>query len=104
MINGLEESISKEIVAAILSYKKVEKIVLFGSRTTGAFKKGSDIDIAIFAKDWSSRDFNLVKHLLDEKINTPLKFDIINFYSLTKERLKRNILSKGRLIYEHRAD
>lgn len=96
---GLNKSLLAQIVKIILSYKQVEKIVLFGSRAKDAFKDISDIDIAIFSKDWSDRDINIIKHRLDEEIKVPLKFDVMNFYALSKKSLKENILKDGRIIY-----
>ena len=96
----LSVNLSKQIVEKILSCKKPEKIVLFGSRATGNEKKTSDIDIAIFGKQWTDRDINMVRHHLEEKIKTPLKFDVINFYSIAKDELKNNILSQGVILYE----
>jgi len=89
-----------QIVKIILSYKKAKKIILFGSRAKNTFRDISDIDIAILDKEWSDRDINIIKHRLEEYVKTPLKFDIVNFYSLAKEKLKRNILKEGRVIYE----
>jgi predicted nucleotidyltransferase len=99
-IKGLNKTLLAQIVKIIVSYKGAEKIVLFGSRAKDAFSKISDIDIAIFAKDWSDRDINIIKHKLDEEVKIPLKFDVMNFYSLSKKSLKQNILKDGRIIYE----
>ena len=96
---GLDNKILQEIVKTILDYKQPEKIVIFGSRSIGEFERTSDIDIAIFGKDWSDKDINLVKDRLNEFIKTPLKFDVVNFYAITKDKLKENILRKGRIIY-----
>jgi len=93
-----------EILRQILKYKKPEKIVIFGSRAGGDFDKTSDIDIAIFAKSWSSEDVNHIRDQLEEYVKTPLKFDVIDFYRLTKKSLKEKILRKGKIIYESRAD
>ncbi len=90
----------KRIVEVITAYKKAEKIVIFGSRATGRFKDTSDIDIAIFGKDWTNRDINIVKFNLDEYVKTPLKFDLLNFYDISKDSLKENILKNGRIIYD----
>jgi len=97
--------LSKELISQIVDLilaknKKLEKIVIFGSRATGEFKNTSDIDIAIFGKDWSGTDINMVKHNLEELIKTPLKFDVLNFYNIAKSKLKENILKEGRIIYE----
>ena len=92
----------QRIVQTILSYKFAEKIVIFGSRAAGDSKNISDIDIAIFSKDWTDKDVNFAKHSLEENIKTPLKFDVVNFYDIQKEALKENILKKGKVIYESR--
>lgn len=99
-INGLDIKLLFQIVQLVLNYKKVEKIVIFGSRAGQRFKDTSDIDIAVFSKNWSGKDINIVKHNLNEDIKTPLKFDLVNFYSLSKDKLKKNILEKGEVIYE----
>ena len=90
----------EQIVSLIIKYKKPEKIVIYGSRAMGIFKETSDIDIAIFGKHWTGRDINLIRHLLDEFVKTPLKIDVVNFYELKKEALKENILKEGRVLYE----
>ncbi|MBL7073118.1 MAG: nucleotidyltransferase domain-containing protein [Candidatus Omnitrophica bacterium] len=97
----LSKKIISQIVDLILTRDKgIEKIVIFGSRATGEFKNTSDIDIAIFGKDWTDTDINIVKHNLEEFIKTPLKFDVLNFYDIAKPKLKENILEEGRIIYE----
>jgi hypothetical protein len=40
--------------------------------------------------------------MLDEYVKTPLKLDVLNFYGLTKDKLKKNILEKGKILYESR--
>lgn len=100
----LEKKLLSEIIKTIIDYKKPEKIILFGSRASGEYKKVSDIDIAIFAGDWTDKDINLVKNKLDEYVKTPLKFDVVNFYALKKDNLKKNILEKGEIIYDFRKD
>ena len=101
-MEGLDKQIKDEIVKLILSHKRVEKIVIFGSRANGRFKENSDIDIAIFSKDWTDKDINIVKFNLEENLKTPLKFDVLNFYHLTKTSLKDEIIRKGRVIYEEK--
>jgi predicted nucleotidyltransferase len=98
-INGLSCSLSDQIVRLIAAYKRPEKIIVFGSRSSADFKRTSDIDIAILGKEWTDRDINIIKDNLEESIKSPLKFDVINFYAVEKEALKKNILKKGRVIY-----
>jgi len=88
------------IIKIILSYKKAKKIVLFGSRAKKTYSETSDIDIAILDKKWSDKDVNIVKHYLEESVKTPLKFDVLNYYLISRKKLRENILKDGKIIYE----
>ena len=96
----LAKGLTKHIINEILLYKKPEKVMIFGSRATGHAQETSDIDIAVFGKNWTDRDINLVRHRLDENVKTALKFDVLHFYRLKKASLKKNILREGHVIYE----
>ena len=100
---GVDEAIMNQIVQLILSYKAVEKIVLFGSRASGQYRRTSDIDIAIFGKEWTDMDINLIKDRLEEEVRTPLTFDVVNFYRIAREELKQHIMQHGRSLYESSA-
>jgi len=98
-IKGLEKSLLDKIIDVILKYKKPEKIMVFGSRAGTGFRASSDIDIAILDRTWTDKDINIVKNNLEENLKTPLKFDVLNFYNLSKDKLKKDILEKGKVIY-----
>ena len=93
-----------QIVAQIISFKPVNKIILYGSRAEGNFKETSDIDLAIFGKNWNDTDINLMKNKLEEEISTPLKFDLIHFEHIQKTSLRKMILQKGKTLYESTQD
>lgn len=99
-MEALEQDLLKQIIHIILNRKKVRKIILFGSRARGIFKKTSDIDLAIMDPDWTDSDINLTKHALEEGLKTPLKIDLVNFHTLSKSRLKDIIREEGQVIYE----
>lgn len=100
LICGLDKVTVSQIVELILKRKEPEKIVIFGSRAEGTFKYNSDIDIAIFGRDWTDSDINMVKFNLDEDVKVPFKFDVLNFYTLSRDSLKEKILNRGRVIYD----
>jgi predicted nucleotidyltransferase len=89
-----------KIIKMILSYKKAKKIVLFGSRAKETYSGASDIDIAILDEKWSDKDINIIKNNLEEHVKTPLKFDVVNYYLLSRKKLRGNILKYGKVIYE----
>jgi len=65
----------------------------------GNYKKVSDIDISI---DGENISFDTISHLhreLEEKISTPLFFDVISFKSLENIPLKNHISQFGKVIY-----
>jgi hypothetical protein len=95
-----QDEIYKKIVTVIRSVKEPDSIVLYGSRARGDSSKTSDIDIAIFGKDWTDQDLNKSRHQLEEQVKTPLKFDVLHYESVTNSRLKRNIETTGRVLYE----
>jgi predicted nucleotidyltransferase len=92
------------IVRVIRRVREPEKIVLFGSRASGHAGKTSDIDIAIYGKDWTDQNLNEAKHRLEEDVRTPLKFDLINFYAVNNPRLKKNIETTRKVLYESGKD
>ena len=99
-MGGLDKHIIEEIINVIRAHKEPEKIVLYGSRADGGHKAVSDIDIAIFAKNWDDSDIACVHTALEDKVNTLLKFDLVDFYRIEKQSLKNSILLKGQVIYE----
>ncbi len=86
----------KNITKELIKYDP-KKIVLFGSRARGDFRKSSDIDIAV--------DIGLnfrEKRKLREKIDIVVglySVDLI-FFDEIEESFKRKILQEGKILYE----
>lgn len=91
---GLSEETIELILSTINKNKKVEKIVIFGSRAKGNFKKGSDIDLAIFAKDLNFNEFMKIKVDVGE-LMLPYSIDVVDYYNLENKELKEHILRVG---------
>ena len=98
-IGGLDKNLLESIVRIITSHKKVDRIILYGSRSDGRFKRASDIDLAIAGTRWTEDDTAIVKFHLEESLPTALKFDVVLFNTLKKESLKEDILSEGIAVY-----
>ena len=79
------------IVSTIYKNKKIKKIVLFGSRARGNYKKGSDIDIALFARSLSYDELMKIKVDIGE-LMLCYTIDIVDFYNLRNKNLKEHIL------------
>ncbi len=89
-----------ELNRLLKQHETISKAVLFGSWATQTARPTSDIDIALFGKHISDHELNLIRFELEEKIKTPLKFDVHHYESLSKKALKKDILKEGVIIYE----
>ena len=95
--------ISKRFMNELQNYcsknPQLEKVLLFGSRARGDYRRTSDIDIAVFTKEISHTEQNLIEHAINE-LPTPLKIDVVFMDRLKKEKLISNIIKEGVVIYE----
>lgn len=67
----------------------MDKVILFGSRARGDYKRTSDIDIAVYGGD-----INRFAADVDEETSTLLNFDIVDMDSPMQEELRASIMRK----------
>jgi len=48
---GLSDQVIKELQDVFRHYANIEKVLIFGSRSKGNYRTGSDIDLAIIGKN-----------------------------------------------------
>ena len=73
----------------------VRKVILFGSRARGDFKKTSDIDLAVDGGDIPRFAVDI-----EEDTWTLLKFDVVDLNRDIQEELLESIRKEGIVIYE----
>ena len=88
-LTGLPETLLDEI-RAIASRHGVERLILFGSRARGDFKRASDIDLAA-----SGGDIPAFALDVDEKTWTLLRFDVVNLDGPVQPELREAIAREG---------
>ncbi|MGB3777846.1 MAG: nucleotidyltransferase domain-containing protein, partial [Tunicatimonas sp.] len=87
---GLSEEVIDLLVSVFTSVDKIEKVVVFGSRAKGNYRPGSDIDMAVFAADFTSND--LVNLLLKiDDLTLLYHVDCINYATVTNAALRGHI-------------
>ena len=91
---GIREQVIKEIIDFAKKYD-VEKVLLFGSRARGDFKRTSDIDLAV-----SGGDFDRFVLDVDEETTTLLMFDIVDLDREMQSELRESIEKEGVILYE----
>ena len=84
-----------EVICDLAKKYGVEKVILFGSRARGDYKRASDIDLAA-----SGGDILQFALAVDEETSTPLRFDIINLDEKICEELWEAVRTEGRILYE----
>ena len=93
-----ETGIRKEVIEEIRNFARkyqVKKVILFGSRARGDYKRTSDIDIAV-----SGGDFAKFALDVEEETSTLLEFDIVNLDREMQDELREAIEREGKLLYE----
>lgn len=91
---GLNDVVLKQIID-LAQKRDITKVILFGSRARGDFKKKSDIDLAVLGENIAEFSFDV-----DELTDTLLKYDIVDLNSNISDELLKNIQNEGVVIYE----
>ena len=73
----------------------IKKVILFGSRARGDYKKRSDIDLAVIGGDVP--EFTLA---VDEETTTLLMYDIVDLGRAVQSELLESINRDGVVLYE----
>ncbi|MBS5062952.1 MAG: nucleotidyltransferase domain-containing protein [Hungatella hathewayi] len=91
---GIKPQVIEEIRELARKYD-IEKVILFGSRARGDFRRTSDIDIAV-------EGGNIERFALDvdEDTSTLLEFDIVNLSKEMQQDLRDSIRMEGKTLYE----
>ena len=94
MDTGIRMEVLEEIRKIAERYG-IDKVLLFGSRARGDYKRTSDIDLAV-----SGGDFNRFALDIEEETHTLLKYDIVNLDKEMQDELRKAIEEEGRILYE----
>ena len=88
----------KDVIEEIRNFARkyqVKKVILFGSRARGDYKRTSDIDIAVSGGDFAEFALDV-----EEETSTLLEFDIVNLDREMQDELREAIEREGKLLYE----
>ncbi len=96
---GLVESDLQNVVSVLIQFPEVELASVFGSRVKGNYKNGSDVDIALKGKQLSFMIVARINSILNEETSMPYRFDVLNYETITNNKLKEHIDRVGLVIY-----
>lgn len=90
---GIKPELIEEIYRLAGRYN-IDKLLLFGSRARGDYKRTSDIDLAVTGGDI------VLFSLALEDTATLLEYDVVNLDGSVQEELRKSIEEEGIVIYE----
>ncbi|MCI5994609.1 MAG: nucleotidyltransferase domain-containing protein [Blautia sp.] len=91
---GIKTDVIQEIKDLAGKYH-LKKVILFGSRARGDFRKTSDIDLAVQGGDTTRFALDV-----EEEVSTLLFFDVVDLDAPVQAELLNSIVQEGKVIYE----
>ena len=97
---GLSEETIIDIRRVFSKNERIEKVIIYGSRAKGNYRKGSDIDITLIGEDLNLN--NSIYPLMDDldDLLLPYLFDISIFTHIEDKSMIEHINRVGRVFYE----
>lgn len=96
---GLTNMDMEKLQALFRLNKKIERVILYGSRAKGTFKPFSDVDITFIGEKLTRSDLNQLAGFIDDLL-LPYRFDLSLFFTLKNKELVEHIERRGIVIYE----
>ena len=91
---GIKQRVIQEIIE-LAKKNHVDKVILFGSRARGDFKRTSDIDLAVYGGNFDRFALDV-----NEETSTLLQFDIVDADRKMQPELMESIEKEGVVLYE----
>lgn len=91
---GIRQTVIGEIIDLARKYK-LDKVILFGSRARGDYKRTSDIDLATKGGDYVRFSLDV-----DDTTSTLLKYDVVSLDEPVSAELRESIMKEGVVLYE----
>lgn len=91
---GIRTTVLEEISDLAKKYG-LTRVILFGSRARGDYKRTSDIDLAV-----TGGNITLFTLDVEDETSTLLSFDVVNLDGSVQEELRESIKREGRILYE----
>ena len=96
---GLSETVIKELQDVFRRHANIEKVLIFGSRSKGNYRAGSDIDLAVIGHDI---DYRLLLNLQCdiEDLELLYSIDLLDYQKKKGTPIGNHIDRVGQVFYE----
>lgn len=100
---GLSDRTLQKIQGVFSHYPQVEKAILYGSRATGAYRNGSDIDLTLCGHALTHSVLSQIDTELDDLL-LPYTIDLSIFHQIDNTAMVEQIQHIGVNFYEKSRD
>ena len=96
---GLSDTVIRELQDVFRRHANIKKVLIFGSRSKGNYRAGSDIDLAVIGNDI---DYNLLLSILCEIDDLELLYsvDLLDYQKKRGTPIGDHIDRVGQVFYE----
>ena len=96
---GISNSVIKELHEVFSRHSNIQKVLIFGSRSKGTYRAGSDIDLAVVANDL---DYGQLMDILCEIEDLDLLYsvDLLDYNAKAGTPIGDHIDRVGQVFYE----
>lgn len=95
---GLGIETIEKINSVFAKFPEIEKVIIYGSRAKGNYKKGSDIDLTLLGENIDLSLINKIEIQIDELL-LPYTLDISIFNQIDNDELLKHIKRVGNPFY-----
>lgn len=98
-IFGLSEKNISEIKEILKKFPEIKTVVIFGSRSMGNYRPGSDVDMVIDGENVNLQTVLRFSSILNEESSLPFFFDVLSMRHIENRDLMDHILKYGKNLF-----
>ena len=96
---GLSDTVIKELQDVFRHHANIEKVLIFGSRSKGNYRPGSDIDLAVIGKNLDHSQLTDILCEIDD-LELLYSIDLLDYQKKIGTSLGDHIDRVGQVFYE----
>ena len=96
---GLSDTVISELCNVFRRHANIEKVLLFGSRSKGNYRAGSDIDLAVVGHDLDYRQLLDIQCEIDD-LELLYSIDLVDYQKKKGTPIGDHIDRVGQIFYE----
>ena len=96
---GLSDTVVKELQDVFRRHANIEKVLIFGSRSKGNYRVGSDIDLALIGKNIDYRQLLDISMEIDD-LELLYSIDLLDYQTKVGTPIEDHIDRVGQVFYE----